>query len=106
MKERRCSICGKLLRTNRGMICWDCVRKHQQRRQQKQLFGMEVKKMNKEPIIDNKYMLVVMQKLLNDIKAKELDYGMNGVKVAISLDFHETLVLVNALKEKVDGTNE
>ena len=62
--------------------------------------------MNKEPIIDNKYMLVVMQKLLSDIKAKEIDYGMNGVKVSISLDFHETLVLVNALKEKVNGTNE
>ena len=47
-----------------------------------------------------------MQKLLSDIKAKELDYGINGVKVSISLDFHEALVLVNALKEKVDGTNE
>ena len=30
MEERRCMLCGELLVTDRGMICWDCVRKHQE----------------------------------------------------------------------------
>ena len=38
MEEIRCRICGKQIR--KGLFCFDCVRKHQQRKQQKQFFGM------------------------------------------------------------------
>lgn len=41
MKENRCIICGKPIQ--KGKICFDCVRKEQQRKQQKQFFGMPVK---------------------------------------------------------------
>ena len=37
MEERKCRICGNPI--NKGMYCWDCVRKHQQRKQQRQFFG-------------------------------------------------------------------
>jgi hypothetical protein len=46
MKENRCVICGKPIR--RGIFCIDCVRKEQQRKQQKQFFGMPVKPIKDE----------------------------------------------------------
>lgn len=46
MKENRCIICGKPIQ--RGKICFDCVRKEQQRKQQKQFFGMPVKPIEDE----------------------------------------------------------
>ena len=37
MEVNRCRICGKPIR--KGLFCFDCVRKHQQRKQQRQFFG-------------------------------------------------------------------
>ena len=53
---------------------------------------------NQEIVIDKAYMLPIVHKLVSDIQAKELDYGMNGAKVSISLGFKEAMVLLNALK--------
>lgn len=50
--------------------------------------------------INRGYMLVVMDKLKQDIKAKELDQGHNGAKVNIALGLEEVDVLIMAL----DGT--
>lgn len=38
MEVNRCRICGKQIR--KGLFCFDCVRKHSQRKQQKQFFGI------------------------------------------------------------------
>lgn len=43
-------------------------------------------------------MKIIIHKLLEDIKAKELDYGLNGVKVQISLGRNEAQVLLDALE--------
>lgn len=50
--------------------------------------------------INREYMLVVMDKLKQDIKAKEYDYGCNGAKVDIALGSKEVDILIMAL----DGT--
>ncbi len=47
--------------------------------------------------IDTAYMLPVIHKLVEDIKAKETDYCMNGVKVQISFSRTEAQVLLDAL---------
>lgn len=49
--------------------------------------------------INKNYMNIIMHKLLEDIKAKELDYGLNGVKVQILLGRDETQVLLRALDD-------
>ena len=50
--------------------------------------------------IDKTYMSTVIHKLVEDIKAKEMDYGMNGVKVQISFNLAEAQILLDALKEQ------
>ena len=50
--------------------------------------------------INRGYMLVVMDKLKQDIKAKEYDYGCNGAKIEIALGAKEVDILIMAL----DGT--
>ena len=50
--------------------------------------------------IDKTYMSTVIHKLAEDIKAKEMDYGMNGLKVQISFNLTEAQVLLDALKEQ------
>ena len=47
--------------------------------------------------IDKVYMLPIIHKLVEDIKAKELDYGMNGLKVQISFNRTEAQILLDAL---------
>jgi len=47
--------------------------------------------------IDKGYMLPIMHKLVEDIKAKEMDYGINGVKVQISFSLTEAQILLDAL---------
>lgn len=47
--------------------------------------------------IDRAYMTVVIAKLVDDIKAKELELCDNGVKVQISFNRTEALVLLDAL---------
>ena len=48
-------------------------------------------------IIDKAYMLPIIHKLVEDIKAKEMDYGINGLKVQISFGLTEAQVLLDAL---------
>lgn len=48
--------------------------------------------------INRNYMKIIVNKLLEDIKAKELDYGINGVKVQILLGRDEAQVLLDALE--------
>ncbi len=50
-----------------------------------------------KPQINNAYMITVINKLLEDIRAKEMDYGMNGTKVQISFGKKEAQVLYDAL---------
>ena len=45
------------------------------------------------------YMTAIIHKLLEDIKAKEIDYGTNGVKVQILLGRDEAQVLLDALEK-------
>jgi hypothetical protein len=47
--------------------------------------------------IDKAYMLPIIHKLVEDIKAKEMDYGMSGLKVQISLNLTEAQILLDAL---------
>ena len=47
--------------------------------------------------INKAYMLPIIYKLVEDIKAKEMDYGINGVKVQISFNLTEARVLLDAL---------
>ena len=47
--------------------------------------------------IDKVYMSTIIHKLVEDIKAKELDYGMNGLKVQMSFSLTEAQVLLDAL---------
>lgn len=47
--------------------------------------------------IDKVYMLHIIHKLVEDIKAKEMDYGINGVKVQISFSQTEAQILLDAL---------
>ena len=47
--------------------------------------------------INNAYMVTVIHKLLDDIRAKEMDYGANDVKVQISFGRKEAQVLYDAL---------
>ena len=49
--------------------------------------------------IDKTYMSTIIHKLVEDIKAKEMDYGMNGLKVQIPFNLTEAQVLLDALKE-------
>ena len=49
--------------------------------------------------IDKAYMLPVIHKLVEDIKAKEMDYGINGVKVQISFNLTEARILLDALSK-------
>lgn len=49
--------------------------------------------------IDKAYMRVIIHKLIEDIKAKETDYAINGLKVQISLSYEEAKVLFDALAE-------
>lgn len=48
--------------------------------------------------INRNYMKIIIHKLLEDITAKELDYGINGVKVQILLGCDEAQVLWEALE--------
>lgn len=43
-------------------------------------------------------MTIIIHKLLEDIKAKELNYGINGVKMQILLGYDEAQVLLDALE--------
>ena len=45
------------------------------------------------------YMIAIIHKLLEDIKAKEIDYGINGVKVQLLLGRDEAQVLLDALEK-------
>lgn len=45
------------------------------------------------------YMTAIIHKLLEDIKAKEIDYGTNGVKVQLLLGRDEAQVLLDALEK-------
>lgn len=47
--------------------------------------------------IDKVYMLPIIHKLVEDIKAKEMEYGINGVKVQISFSLTEAQILLDAL---------
>ena len=47
--------------------------------------------------IDNTYMLTVIHKLLEDIKAKEFENAANGVKVQMFFGREEAQVLYDAL---------
>ena len=47
--------------------------------------------------IDKAYMTVIVHKLVEDIKAKEMDYCMNGAKVQISFNLTEAQILLDAL---------
>ena len=47
--------------------------------------------------INKAYMLPIIHKLVEDIKAKEMDYCMNGAKVQISFNLTEARVLLDAL---------
>lgn len=49
--------------------------------------------------INKNYMNIIIHKLFEDIKAKEIDYGLNGVKVQILLGRDETQVLLDALDD-------
>ena len=44
-------------------------------------------------------MTIIIHKLLEDIKAKELDYGINGAKIQILLGRDEAQVLLDALEK-------
>ena len=57
--------------------------------------------------IDKHYMSIIINKLLDDIRAKEYDYACNGAKVKIALGKDETMVLLKALQdsEQVDKEN-
>ena len=58
--------------------------------------------------INNAYMLIVIHKLLEDIRAKEMDYGTNDVKVQMFFGEKEAQVLYDALvnAESIVSTNE
>lgn len=47
--------------------------------------------------INNAYMVTIIHKLLEDIHAKEMDYGANDLKVQISFGKKEAQVLYDAL---------
>ncbi len=47
--------------------------------------------------INNAYMATIIHKLLEDIRAKEMDYGTNDVKIQISFGRKEAQVLYDAL---------
>lgn len=47
--------------------------------------------------IDRAYMTVIIAKLVDDIKAKEQENCYNGLKVQISFNRTEALVLLDAL---------
>lgn len=47
--------------------------------------------------IDKVYMLPIIHKLVEDIKAKEMEYCINGVKVQISFSRTEAQILLDAL---------
>lgn len=47
--------------------------------------------------IDKGYMLPIMHKLVEDIKAKEMEYAINGLKVQISFSLTEAQILLDAL---------
>lgn len=53
--------------------------------------------------IDRAYMTVVIAKLVDDIKAKEFEWCDNGVKVQISFNYTEAMVLLDALVDKREG---
>lgn len=55
--------------------------------------------------INKAYMLPIIHKLVEDIKAKEMDYGINGVKVQISFNLTEARILLDALL-KVESENK
>lgn len=58
--------------------------------------------------INSGYMLVVMDKLRQDILAKEYDQAHNGAKIEITLGLKEVDVLILALDvlNKLDGESE
>lgn len=47
--------------------------------------------------VNKAYMLPIIHKLVEDIKAKEMDYGINGLKVQISFNLTEAQILLDAL---------
>lgn len=47
--------------------------------------------------IDKVYITNVIHKLVEDIKSKEMDYGMNGLKVQMSFGLTEAQILLDAL---------
>ena len=57
-------------------------------------FGDELKAL---PSVTQKSMLPIMRKLVEDIKAKEMEYGINGLKVQISFSLTEAQILLDAL---------
>ena len=50
------------------------------------------------------YMTAIIYKLLEDIKAKEMDYGTNGAKVQLFLGWNEARTLLDALEK--DGKDK
>lgn len=57
--------------------------------------------------IDKVYMLPIIHKLVEDIKSKEMEYGINGVKVQISFSLTEAQILLDALlKAESEEINE
>lgn len=55
--------------------------------------------------INAAYMANIIDKVVTDIRAKEIDFGMNGVKVQIALGWEEANVLLNALEAYKEGVN-
>ena len=53
--------------------------------------------------IDRAYMTVVIAKLVDDIKAKEQENCYNGLKVQISFNRTEAMVLLDALMGEKRG---
>ena len=51
-------------------------------------------------------MTVIIHKALEDIKAKELDYGVNGAKVQILLGHDEAQVLLDALESGAESETQ
>ena len=49
--------------------------------------------------INKAYMKIIIHKLVEDIKAKEMNYGINGLKVQMSFNLTEAQILLDALSK-------
>lgn len=75
MRITRCKICGKPL--TRGQFCFDCMRKEQQQRQQRQFFGkpaehplvMSTRERNILADLVDKYSLAVVLRTLGNLSS-------------------------------------